>query len=79
MKAYGDNSERLSGINEFSYGFSDRTALVHIPPDGTYLEDRRPAADACSYQVLSALLGAIYTTSPGTSFESSSIYSEYSS
>lgn len=63
LKVYGDGIEmRLTGRHEtcsyrqFKYGVSDRTASIRIPL-GTaeagfgYLEDRRPNANICPYQV----------------------------
>ena len=61
----GDNSKRLSGNHEtsradvFTFGLGDRTASVRIPPIGTYIEDRRPASDACPYLVVYAMLYAL--------------------
>ncbi|MBU0978437.1 MAG: glutamine synthetase beta-grasp domain-containing protein [Patescibacteria group bacterium] len=65
---YGaDNDKRLIGqhetcsIHQFRYGVSDRGASIRIPAMTAhakrgYLEDRRPAANADPYQVLTALL-----------------------
>ena len=72
MSVYGAyNEQRLTGEHEtqaydqFSYGVSDRGASIRIPV-GTvengwkgYLEDRRPASNACPYLVTSKILKAI--------------------
>lgn len=71
IEVYGaDNHLRLTGkhetcdINTYRYGVSDRGASVRIPMatenDGKgYLEDRRPAANADPYKVMTALLETI--------------------
>jgi glutamine synthetase len=68
LAAYGDGIEaRLTGkhetcsYQEFKYGVSDRTASIRIPMatarDGQgYLEDRRPNANACPYEVAAVML-----------------------
>ncbi|HXV26740.1 MAG TPA: glutamine synthetase GlnII [Candidatus Paceibacterota bacterium] len=68
VRVYGaDNHLRLTGrhetcdINTFRYGVSDRGASIRIPMAAAnegkgYLEDRRPAANADPYKVLTALL-----------------------
>jgi len=68
LAVYGDGIEmRLTGKhetcshNEFRYGVSDRTASIRIPigtaKDGYgYLEDRRPNANACPYEVALEML-----------------------
>ncbi|NKB37772.1 MAG: glutamine synthetase [Gammaproteobacteria bacterium] len=69
ISVYGaDNNHRLTGkhetqsIEQFSYGVSDRGASIRIPigtvEDGWKgrLEDRRPASNACPYQVASAIV-----------------------
>jgi glutamine synthetase len=68
LAAYGDGIEmRLTGKHEtcsykdFKYGVSDRTASIRIPlgtaQDGYgYLEDRRPNANSCPYQVALEML-----------------------
>ena len=69
---YGSmNHERLTGLHEtqaidhFSYGISDRGASIRIPISTAknnwkgYLEDRRPASNACPYQVTSKIIQAI--------------------
>ena len=68
LAAYGDGIEgRLTGKHEtcsykdFKFGVSDRTASIRIPM-GTaqqgygYLEDRRPNANACPYEVVGVVL-----------------------
>lgn len=71
LEAYGVGYEmRLTGLHEtcrydeFRAGVSDRTASVRIPTnvaaDGYgYLEDRRPNANACPYQVATVMLQTI--------------------
>ncbi len=69
INVYGaDNDQRLTGahetqsIDQFSYGVSDRGASIRIPiqtwDDGYKgrLEDRRPASNACPYQVASIII-----------------------
>jgi len=69
IQVYGDgNDQRLTGmyetqhINNFTYGISDRGASLRIPlgvvRDGWkgYIEDRRPAANADPYKVVSKIL-----------------------
>jgi glutamine synthetase len=69
ISVYGaDNHHRLTGkhetqsIEQFSYGVSDRGASIRIPigtvEDGWKgrLEDRRPASNACPYQVAAAIV-----------------------
>ena len=69
ISVYGaDNHHRLTGkhetqsIDQFSYGVSDRGASIRIPigtvEDGWKgrLEDRRPASNACPYQVAAAIV-----------------------
>ena len=69
IKVYGaDNQLRLTGehetqsIDKFSYGVSDRGASIRIPvttiEDGWKgrLEDRRPASNACPYEVAAAVV-----------------------
>ena len=72
LAAYGHGIEsRLTGAHEtcsykeFKYGVSDRTASIRIPLqtsiDGYgYLEDRRPNANACPYQVATVILKTAY-------------------
>ena len=70
--AYGVGNERrltgkheTSSIEEFSYGVSDRSASIRIPPvtvknDGAgYLEDRRPSANMDPYLAYAAILNTI--------------------
>lgn len=72
ISVYGaDNHQRLTGehetqaIDEFSYGVSDRGASIRIPvgtiEDGWKgrLEDRRPASNACPYQVAAAIIKTV--------------------
>ena len=69
---YGVGNERrltgkheTSSIEDFSYGVSDRSASIRIPPvtvknDGAgYLEDRRPAANMDPYLAYAAILNTI--------------------
>jgi glutamine synthetase len=68
IAVYGaDNDKRLTGkhetcsINQFRYGVSDRGASIRIPMATAnngkgYLEDRRPAANADPYKIVTALL-----------------------
>ena len=68
LAAYGDGIEmRLTGkhetcsYQEFKYGVSNREASIRIPMatarDGKgYLEDRRPNANACPYEVARVML-----------------------
>ncbi|KKK26197.1 glutamine synthetase [Aspergillus rambellii] len=63
IAVYGEgNEERLTGrhetgsIDKFSYGVADRGGSIRIPrqvaKDGKgYFEDRRPASNACPYQI----------------------------
>ena len=64
ISVYGsDNEQRLTGkhetqsIDKFSWGFSDRGASIRIPQNTVkngwrgYLEDRRPASNACPYMI----------------------------
>jgi glutamine synthetase len=66
---YGSlNEQRLTGLHEtqsmdrFSYGISDRGASIRIPITTVennwvgYLEDRRPASNACPYLVTAKIL-----------------------
>ncbi|PHN01603.1 glutamine synthetase beta-grasp domain-containing protein [Flavilitoribacter nigricans] len=69
---YGSmNHERLTGLHEtqaidqFSYGVSDRGASIRIPLTTIendwkgYLEDRRPASNACPYRVTAKILNTV--------------------
>ncbi len=69
---YGSmNHERLTGLHEtqsidkFSYGVSDRGASIRIPITTVesgwkgYLEDRRPASNACPYQISSKIMQTV--------------------
>ena len=63
-----DNDKRLTGnhetqsIEKFSYGVSDRGASIRIPVSTVennwkgYLEDRRPASNACPYKITKRIL-----------------------
>jgi glutamine synthetase len=68
IEVYGsDNEKRLTGkhetqsIDKFSYGVSDRGASIRIPQSTAkngwrgYLEDRRPASNACPYKIAKQL------------------------
>jgi len=72
ISVYGSGNEfRLTGqnetcsINQFRWGIGDRTASIRIPSsieDGStpgYLEDRRPASNACPYQVAKVMIETI--------------------
>jgi glutamine synthetase len=72
IAVYGSNNhERLTGLHEtqsidqFSYGISDRGASIRIPvtvpAEGWkgYLEDRRPASNACPYQVAARIVKTV--------------------
>ncbi len=68
LAVYGDGYERrLTGAHEtasyteFTYGVANRTASIRIPravaQEGKgYLEDRRPNANACPYQIASQMI-----------------------
>jgi glutamine synthetase len=53
--------EETPSIDRFSYGVSDRGASIRIPLTTVennwkgYLEDRRPASNACPYQIAAKL------------------------
>ena len=54
----------LEAYDEFKAGVSDRTASVRLPAnvatDGCgYLEDRRPNANACPYEVARVMLETV--------------------
>jgi glutamine synthetase len=68
IEVYGsDNDKRLTGkhetqsIDKFSWGVSDRGASIRIPQSTVkngwrgYLEDRRPASNACPYKIVKQL------------------------
>ncbi len=71
IAVYGsDNEQRLTGLHEtqsidkFSYGVSDRGASIRIPISTSlnwkgYLEDRRPASNACPYNVAREVVAAV--------------------
>lgn len=65
-----DNMKRLTGLHEtasiydFSYGIAHRGASIRIPRETGdkgygYLEDRRPASNACPYNVTECLVRTI--------------------
>lgn len=65
-----DNSRRLTGahetasIHDFSYGVAHRGASIRIPRETGaagygYMEDRRPASNACPYKVTECLVRTI--------------------
>ncbi len=68
LAVYGSGNEaRLTGAHEtcsyreFRYGVADRTSSIRVPrlvaeTGRGYLEDRRPSANACPYEVSSAML-----------------------
>ncbi|NEQ49038.1 MAG: glutamine synthetase [Leptolyngbya sp. SIO3F4] len=72
IEEYGSmNHERLTGqhetqaIDTFSYGVSDRGASIRIPLTTVednwkgYLEDRRPASNACPYRVSASIINTV--------------------
>lgn len=66
IQQYGDKlEERLTGnhetsnISEFSSGLANRTSSIRVPHTGTYLEDRRPGANADPYVVSALLISSI--------------------
>ena len=68
IAVYGeDNTLRLTGrhetgsIDSFSYGVADRGSSIRIPrscaKEGCgYFEDRRPASNACPYQITGIMI-----------------------
>ena len=74
IAVYGsDNDQRLTGLHEtqsidsFSYGVSDRGASIRIPVNVAktwkgYLEDRRPASNACPYSVAREIIKTVKMT-----------------
>jgi glutamine synthetase len=77
IAVYGaDNDKRLTGkhetqsIDKFSYGVSDRGASIRIPistiEEGWKgrLEDRRPASNACPYEVASRIIKTVRNVKP---------------
>lgn len=72
LAAYGEGIEmRLTGKHEtcrfdqYKWGISDRTASIRVPlmakiEGRGYLEDRRPNANACPYQVATVMLKTAY-------------------
>ena len=66
IRSYGEgNTERLTGKNEtphiddFEWGKGDRSVAVRIPPAGTHLEDRRPAANINPYMAVNSLMKSL--------------------
>ena len=71
LEVYGDDYQsRLTGdhetcsYKEFRFGAADRTASIRIPRNVEidkcgYLEDRRPNANACPYQIASRMLKTV--------------------
>lgn len=68
---YGEgNAERMTGehetaaIDKFSYGVANRGASIRIPrqcaKEGKgYLEDRRPASNACPYRITGIIMETV--------------------
>jgi len=71
IAVYGDdNTLRLTGrhetgsIDQFSYGVADRGSSIRIPRSCAkegygYFEDRRPASNACPYQITGVMIETI--------------------
>ncbi len=72
IAVYGaGNEQRLTGahetasIDQFSFGASNRAASIRIPIYTTshdwkgYIEDRRPASDACPYQIIHRIMTTV--------------------
>jgi len=71
IKVYGtDNDLRLTGrcetgsISNFTYGVADRGSSIRIPRSCSkegkgYFEDRRPASNACPYQITTIMMETI--------------------
>jgi glutamine synthetase len=71
IAVYGDdNTLRLTGkhetgnIEDFSYGVADRGSSIRIPRSCAkegfgYFEDRRPASNACPYQITGIMIETI--------------------
>lgn len=71
IAVYGEgNDERLTGrhetgnIEKFSYGIADRGGSIRIPrsvaTEGKgYFEDRRPASNACPYQITGIIVETV--------------------
>lgn len=71
IKVYGEgNIERMTGehetasIDKFTYGIADRGSSVRIPrqcaAEGKgYFEDRRPASNACPYQITGIIMETV--------------------
>lgn len=68
IAVYGaDNDKRLTGrhetgaIDQFTYGVANRGSSIRIPRDCAakgygYFEDRRPASNACPYQITGIIM-----------------------
>ena len=68
IAVYGtDNEKRLTGrhetgsIDQFTYGVANRGASIRIPRECAakgygYFEDRRPASNACPYQITGIIM-----------------------
>lgn len=73
IAVYGEgNAERLTGnhetgsIDKFTYGVADRGSSIRIPrqvaAEGKgYFEDRRPASNACPYQITGIVMETVST------------------
>jgi glutamine synthetase len=84
IEVYGqDNALRMTGIHEtaaidtFSYGVADRSASIRIPrsvgKEGKgYFEDRRPASNACPYQITGIMVETVSRAYARLEFISSS-------
>lgn len=71
IKVYGEGNElRLTGnhetgaIDKFTWGVADRGASVRIPracaaAGSGYFEDRRPASNACPYQITGIIMETV--------------------
>jgi glutamine synthetase len=76
IAVYGEgNHERLTGLHEtgsidsFSWAVADRGSSIRIPrqcaKDGKgYFEDRRPASNACPYQITGIMVETIFGGTP---------------
>lgn len=72
IAVYGDDNEkRLTGrhetgsIDQFTYGVANRGASIRIPRECAakgygYFEDRRPASNACPYQITGIIMETIF-------------------
>ena len=80
IAVYGEgNADRLTGrhetgsIDKFTYGVADRGSSIRIPrqvaAEGKgYFEDRRPASNACPYQITGII---VETVGPPSNFSAS--------